>query len=89
MRNYVVCGKLTVTGDVTINGTIFDVQNMSALITKLAEGNYKNIMELTNHKRTVDSLELDNIVLISFDCDDQSELNILGSVMSMNTDILT
>jgi len=89
MRNYVVCGKLTVTGDVTINGTIFDVQNMSALVTKLAEGNYRNIMELTNHERTVDSLELDNIVIISFDCDDASELNILGSVVSMKTDVLT
>ena len=89
MRNYVVCGKLTVTGDVTINGTIFDVQNMSALVTKLAEGNYRNIMELTNHERTVDSLELDNIVIISFDCDYASELNILGSVVSMKTDVLT
>lgn len=88
MRNYVVCGKLTVTGDVTINGTIFDVQNMSALVTKLAEGNYRNIMELTNHERTVDSLELDNIVIIRFDCDDTSELNILGSVVSMKTDVL-
>jgi len=89
MRNYVLCGKLEVKGDITINGTIYDVQNMSALITKLAEGNYRNIMELTNHERTIDSLELDNIVIISFDCDEVSELTVLGSVVSMNTDVLT
>ena len=28
MKNYVVCGKLTVKGNVTINGTIYNVQNM-------------------------------------------------------------
>tara|TARA_Y100000389_G_C17471058_1_gene530970 strand:+ start:16868 stop:17137 length:270 start_codon:yes stop_codon:yes gene_type:complete len=89
MRNYVVCGKLEVKGNITITGTIYDVQNMSALITKLAEGNYRNIMELTNDERKVDSLELDNIVIISFDCDDVSELVVLGSVVSMNTDVLT
>ena len=88
MKNYVVCGKLTVKGNVTINGTIYNVQNMSALITKLAEGNYKNIMELTNHERIVDSLELDNIIFISFDCDEQSELVVLGSCVSMNTEVL-
>ena len=88
MRNYVVCGNLVVSGDVTINGTIYDVRNMAALIDKLAEGNYRNIMELTNQKTTVDSLELDNIVLINFNCDDKSELTILGSSVSMNMEVL-
>ena len=55
MAKYVVCGKLTVTGDVTVNGTIYDVRNMSSLVKILSEGNYKDIMELTNNKRSVEA----------------------------------
>ncbi|OUU22260.1 MAG: hypothetical protein CBB97_15470 [Candidatus Endolissoclinum sp. TMED37] len=88
MEKYVVCGKLTVTGDLTVNGTISDVRNISSLIKILNEGNYKDIMELTDDKRTVENLIVDDIVLINFDCEGKSELIICGSSICLNSQVL-
>ena len=85
MSKYVLCGKLTVNGNLTVTGNIFNVMNMTAFIKKLEEGGYKNIMELTNNQRTVDSLEVDDIIFINFNCDDQSELVVFGSCVTMNS----
>lgn len=88
MAKYVVCGQLIVTGDLTVNGTISDVRNMSSLIKILSEGNYKDIMELTDNKRTVKNLIVDDIVLINFDCKGKSELVISGSSICLNSQVL-
>lgn len=88
MAKYVVCGKLTVTGDVTVNGTIYDVRNMSSLVKILSEGNYKDIMELTNNKRSVEHLNVNDIVIINFDCEGKSELNICGSSICLNSQVV-
>jgi hypothetical protein len=88
MAKYVVCGKLTVTGDVTVNGTIYDVRNMSSLVKILSEGNYKDIMELTNNKRSVDHLNVNDIVIINFDCEGKSELSICGSSICLNSQVV-
>tara|TARA_B100001093_G_scaffold517422_1_gene598923 strand:+ start:610 stop:879 length:270 start_codon:yes stop_codon:yes gene_type:complete len=88
MSKYVLCGKLTVEGNLTVTGNVYNVMSISALINKLEEGGYKNIMKLTNNKRTVDSLEVDDIVLINFDCIDQSELVVHGSCVTMNSTTL-
>jgi hypothetical protein len=85
MSKYIVCGKLTINGDLTVKGDIVNIMSMTALIKKLEDGGYKNIMELTNNKRTVDSLELDDIVFINFKCDEKSELSILGNCVAMNS----
>lgn len=88
MSRYVICGKLTVNGNLTVKGNIFNVMNMTALIKKLEEGGYKNIMELTNNQRIVDSLEVDDIIFINFNCDDKSELVVIGSCVTMNSTTL-
>ena len=88
MSKYVLCGKLTVKGNLTVKGSIFNIMNMTAFIKKLEEGGYKNIMELTNNQRTVDSLEVDDIIFINFNCDHQSELVVLGSCVTMNSTTL-
>lgn len=88
MDNYIVCGKLVVTDNIIIKDTIYDVRNMVSLVKKLEEGGYKNIMELTNNERTVETLELDNIILINFECNDKSELIINGNTVSMNIETL-
>lgn len=85
MSKYVLCGKLTVTGDLIVTGNVFNVMSMTALIKKLEEGAFKNIMELTNNKRTVDSLELEDIIFINFNCDDQSQLDVLGTCTTINS----
>ena len=85
MSKYVLCGNLTVQGNLTVRGNVFTVMSMTALVKKLEEGGYKNIMELSNNQRTVDSLEVDDIIFISFDCDDQSELVVLGSCVTTNS----
>lgn len=85
MSKCVVCGNLTINGDLTVTGNVYNVMSMKALIKKLEEGGFKNITELTNNQRTVDSLEVEDIIFINFNCDDQSELVVLGSCVTMNS----
>tara|TARA_B100001741_G_C16535443_1_gene591682 strand:- start:1026 stop:1295 length:270 start_codon:yes stop_codon:yes gene_type:complete len=85
MSKCVVCGNLTINGDLTVTGNVYNVMSMKALIKKLEEGGFKNITELTNNKRTVDSLEVEDIIFINFNCDDKSELVVLGSCVTMNS----
>ena len=85
MSKCVVCGNLTINGDLTVTGNVYNVMNMKALIKKLEEGGFKNITELTNNQRTVDSLEVEDLIFINFNCDDQSELVVLGSCVTMNS----
>ena len=88
MANYVVCGNLTINGDLTVRGTMSDVRNLSSLIKKLEKGVYKDIMELTGNKRTVEDLEVDDLILINFECKDKSDIIIMGSSISMNMELL-
>lgn len=88
MSNYVVCGKLNITGNLTVKGTVSSIYSLPSLITKLEEGGYKDIMELTKTKREVKDLEVDNLVIISFDCEDQTELNVLGSLTTIHSENL-
>ena len=85
MSKCVVCGNLTINGDLTVTGNVYNVMSMKALIKKLEEGGFKNITELTNNQRTVDSLEVEDLIFINFNCDDQSELVVLGSCVTMNS----
>ena len=41
MANYVVCGNLTINGDLTVRGTMSDVRNLNSLIKKLEKGGIK------------------------------------------------
>ena len=85
MSKCIVCGNLTINGDLTVTGNVYNVMSMKALIKKLEEGGFKNITELTNNQRTVDSLEVEDLIFINFNCDDQSELVVLGSCVTMNS----
>lgn len=85
MSKCIVCGNLTINGDLTVTGNVYNVMSMKALIKKLEEGGFKNITELTNNQRTVDSLEVEDLIFINFNCDDQSELVVLGSCVTVNT----
>ena len=85
MSKCIVCGNLTVNGDLTVTGNVYNVMSMKALIKKLEEGGFKNITELTNNQRTVDSLEVEDLIFINFNCDDQSELVVLGNCTTVNS----
>lgn len=85
MSKCVVCGNLTINGDLTVTGNVYNVMSMKALIKKLEEGGFKNITELTNNQRTVDSLEVEDLIFINFNCDDQSELVVLGNCTTVNS----
>ena len=85
MSKCVVCGNLTIKGNLTVTGNVYYVMNMKALIKKLEEGGFKNITELTNNQRTVDSLEVEDLIFINFNCDDQSELVVLGNCTTVNS----
>jgi|TARA_B100000925_G_scaffold203336_1_gene154318 predicted ATP-dependent serine protease len=85
MSKCIVCGNLTINGDLTVTGNVYNVMSMKALIKKLEEGGFKNITELTNNQRTVDSLEVEDLIFINFNCDDQSELVVLGNCTTVNS----
>ena len=88
MKKYILCGELTVRGNATINGTIFDIRSLSGLIEILKEGGYNNIMELTNNSRSVNNLEIDDLIIINFECLEKSSLNILGTSSSLGMKII-
>ena len=85
MNNYVVCGKLTIEGDMIVNGTVFNVKSLGGLVKVLEQGSFKNIMEFTNNETVIKELTLDNLVLVDFECSDKSELTICGSCTCMDT----
>lgn len=88
MENYVLCGELTVNKDVIIKGTLYEVNSLSSLVKKIGESNYKDIMKLTDDKRTVDTLEVDDLLLINFDCKEKSILNAVGTTTIINMEVL-
>ena len=87
MAKYFLCGELNVNGNALIKN-IYDVRNLSSLVKKLEKGGFKDIMEFTNNKRTIDDLEVDDLVLVNFDCKDKSVLNVLGTSQVMNMEVL-
>lgn len=84
MANYVVCGKLYITDKLIVKDTVYYVQSVSALVKKLEEGGYKNITELTNTENTVDNVVVDNLIIINFNCDEMSEINVNGEYTHTN-----
>ena len=88
MANYVLCGELNVKGNLLVKGSICEVKSLSSLVKKLEKGGYKDMMELTNNKRTVDNLEVDDLVLVTFDCKEKAILNVFGTCTSMNMEVL-
>ena len=46
------------------------------------------MMELTNNKRTIDDLEVNDLVLVTFDCKEKSILTVFGTSTSMNMEVL-
>ena len=88
MANYVLCGELNVKGNLLVKGTICEVKSLSSLVKKLEKGGYKDMMELTDNKRTIDDLEVDDLVLVTFDCKERSILNVCGTSTSMNMEVL-
>ena len=83
--NYILTGNLNVTGDVVIAGTVYDIKSLSTLVKLLAQGEYKDLMELTNNQRTVDKLDINgDLILVTFECGpEKSTLNVLGTTSSM------
>jgi hypothetical protein len=83
--NYILTGNLNVTGDAVIAGTVYDIKSLSTLVKLLAQGDYKDIMELTNNERIIDKLEVNgDLILVTFECGpEKSTLNVLGSTSSM------
>jgi hypothetical protein len=90
MTNYILTGNLDVNGDMAIHGTVYDIKSLGALVKKLEEGGYKNIMELTRNQRTLDcNLEVDgNLIVVTFDCSITSKLFTSGSLTMLNTEVL-
>lgn len=88
MANYVLCGELNINSNVLIKGNVYDVRNLSSLVKKLEKGGFRDIMELTNNKRTINNLEVDNLILVNFDCKDKSVLNVLGTSQVTNMEVL-
>lgn len=88
MANYVVCGKLSVLENAIINGSISDVRSLSGLVKKLQEGGYRDVMELTDNKREIKELNVDNLVLINFECTDKSDLSISGTTTALNMEVV-
>lgn len=88
MANYILCGELTVNGDVLIKGTVYEANSLSSLVKKIGKDDYKDIMELTSNKRTIDTLEVDDLVLVNFECEEKSILNVCGTSTIINTEVL-
>lgn len=88
MANYVLTGSLDVLGDALITGTVYECRSLGALVNKLEKGGYKDIMQLTNNERTIDKLEVRDLILVTFECTEQSILNVLGDSSSINIEIL-
>lgn len=88
MTNYILCGELTVIGDVLIKGTVYEANSLSSLVKKIGKDNYKNIMELTGDKKTINTLELDDLILVNFECEEKSILNVCGTSTIMNLEVL-
>ena len=68
MVNYILTGNLNVNGNVVVTGTLYDIRSLSTLVKKLEEGGYKDMMELTNNERIIDNLEVNDLILVNFDC---------------------
>ena len=83
MTNYVLCGELTVKGNLLVKGTIYDVKSLNGLVKKLEKGGYKAFMT-----KYYDNLEVDDLVLVTFDCKERSILNVCGTSTSMNMEVL-
>lgn len=90
MTNYILTGNLNVNGNMVITGNVYDIKSIDALVKKLEEGGYKNIMELTGNDRTIDyDFEVNgDLIFISFDCSIKSELNTSGTITMLNTEVL-
>ena len=84
MANYVVCGELYITDKMIVKDTFYFANSVSALVTKLGEGGYKNITEITNTENTVDNVVVDNLIMINFNCDEKSEINVTGEFTYTN-----
>jgi len=87
MVNYILTGNLNVNGNVVVTGTLYDIRSLDTLVKKLEEGGYKDMMELTNNERTIDNLEVNDLILVNFDCSIKSVLNVNGTISS-NIEIL-
>ena len=82
MDNYILRGRLEIKDTLTVKGTFLVVQSENSLNELLSSDNFKDIMEITNNSRSVDNLTVNDLVLISFDCDDKSELYVMGNTLS-------
>lgn len=82
MENYILRGRLEIKDTLTVKGTFLVVQSENSLNELLSSDNFKDIMEITNNSRSVDNLTVNDLVLISFDCDDKSELYVMGNTLS-------
>ena len=88
MVNYILTGNLNVNGNVVVTGTLYDIRSLDTLVKKLEEGGYKDMMELTNNERTIDNLEVNDLILVNFDCSIRSFLNVRGTTSAINVEIL-
>lgn len=90
MVNYILTGNLNVNGNVVVTGTLYDIRSLSTLVKKLEEGGYKDMMELTNNERIIDNLEVNDLILVNFDCTESwaSMLNVNGTMSSINVEVL-
>lgn len=90
MTNYILTGNLNVNGNMLIAGTVYDIKSIDALVKKLEEGGYKNIMELTGNDRTIDyDFEVNgDLILVTFDCSITSKLCTRGTMSMLDTQVL-
>ena len=95
MANYYLTGNLNVNGNVVVTGTLYDIRSLDTLKKKIEEGGYKDMMELTNNERTIDNLEVNDLILVNFDgwCGAtvgsmKSVLNVSGTTSSINMEVL-
>ena len=57
--------------------------SLSSLVKKIGKDDYKDIMELTANKRTIDALEVDDLILVNFECEEKSILNACGTTTTI------
>ena len=79
-----------ISGFLPIKEMIYDIRSLSTLVKKLEEGGYKDMMELTNNERIIDNLEVNDLILVNFDCAESwaSMLNVNGTMSSINVEVL-